>query len=138
MKRSVPTWVLVGLLCAGLTACGQNRNDSTPNTTPNNSPGIGSDLNQDTNTAPGTQTTPKRTSRAHRSAYDYLSDGRYAASADGRVLPRQEKSRQSLDQSVKNLIRDAEQATKRAADDVGKSVKRAGESAGNAVRDMMQ
>lgn len=152
MKRSLLALMLAGMLCVGLTSCGQNRTESVPDsnnsssnsapdTNTNNSPGMddtGSDLNTDTDTAPGTQTTPKRTSRTHRSAYDYLTDGRYVASADGKVWSRQDQRGRDLTQGARDLIRDAEQATKRAADDVGQSIKRAGESAGNVVRDMMQ
>ena len=157
MKRSLLALALAGVLSVGLTSCGwndRNANQGTNGTTGvtdgngmdndtaindnNGVNGTGSDLNTDTDTAPGTQTTPKRTSRTHRSAYDYLNDGRYTASADGRVLTRQGTVGQDLTQGARDLVRDAENVTKRAIDDVGSTVKRAGEKAGTTVRDVMR
>ena len=96
--------------------------------------GTNNNTNTDTNARRTGKKAPensrnKRTSSTHRSAYDYLNDGRYVAGQNGKVYGKDDNSSpvEDLTQGARDLIRSAADAAR----DVG-------DKAGNTVRDGMK
>ena len=67
----------------------------------------------------------KRTSSIHRSAYDYLNDGRYVAGQNGKVYGKDDNKSpvEDLTQGARDMIRGAADAARRAGNDVENTVR---------------
>lgn len=132
MKGRCLMGALAAVMALSLTSCAW-RDDPAQggmNTAPPADPGTGAEQGQET--APQV----KRTSRIHRSAYDYLHDGTYRADQRGRVAPGSGEPGRDLTRGARDLLRDAGDMARRAADDVGSAVKNAGEQAGAVTREI--
>lgn len=90
-----------------------------------------------TQTAPNNTTDTRRTSAIHRSAYDYLKDGRYRADEDGTVRDGQ-GTPNDMTQGARNFMQDTADTTKKAGSRIGNAAKDVGEGIGDAVRDLTQ
>lgn len=88
-----------------------------------------------TRTAPNNTTDTRRTSTIHRSAYDYLKDGRYRADEDGKVQDGQ-GTPGDMTQDARNFMQDTENTTKKAGNRIGNAARDVGEGVGDAVRDL--
>ena len=161
MMQSLFVLALAGVLTLGLTSCGMGRKepqndvansgavtengpyDDGVNDNRNDVPG---DLNDDAvgNADPYTNdnanTRARRstlnTPNIHRSAYDYLNDGRYRASSEGNIIARKDNAVTDLTEGARNLIRDAGDMVKDAGRDAGDAARDIGKAAEKTIRDM--
>ena len=151
MKQTLVVLALAGTLCLGLTSCGMGGKNAAPDTETNNSSLNGSgqvgDLNQDAigngdgMTDNNTETQARRSALRQRTAYDYLSDGKYRAGDDGRVNGRGSELGKDLTQGARDLIRDARELGRdmaRDAGDAARSAGRAAKDAGEAAKDTIR
>ena len=162
MMQSILAFALVGVLALGLTSCGMGKkepqnpvtdgNAATENgpyddgVNDNRNNVVTGDLNQDAvgNTEPyandNSNTRARRstlnTPNIHRSAYDYLNDGRYRASSDGNIIARKDRTMTDLTRGARDLIRDAGDMVKDAGRDAGDAAKDVGRAAEKTIRDM--
>ena len=162
MMQSLIVLALAGVLRLGLASCGMGRkepqNDMVDNNTvTENGPyddGVNDNrndvvtgyLNQDAvgNADPYTNdnanTRARRstlnTPNIHRSAYDYLNDGRYRAGNDGNIIARKDYVENDLTRGARDLIRDAGDMVKNAGRDAGEAARDVGRAAEKTIRDM--
>ena len=166
MMQSLLVLALAGVLTLGLTSCGMGRREPQNNVTDNsavteNGPyddgvndnrndvvtgEVPGDLNDDAvgnadpNTNDNANTRARRstlnTPNIHRSAYDYLNDGRYRASSEGNVIARKDNAVTDLTRGARDLIRDAGDMVKDAGRDAGEAARDVGRAAENTLRDM--
>ena len=157
MMQSLLVLALVGVLGLGLTSCGMgkkepqngapNNNTVTENAPYNdgvdsNRPDMKDDAvgNADAYTNDNANTRAKRTTldtpNIHRSAYDYLNDGRYRASSDGNIIARKDNAVTDLTKGARDLIRDAGDMVKDAGRDAGDAARDIGKAAEKTIRDM--
>ena len=162
MMQSLLALVLVSALALGLTSCGmgkkQPQNDVAGNSSvTQNGPyddGVNDkrndvvtgDLNNDAVGDADPYTNDNANTRArrstlstpniHRSAYDYLNDGRYRAGGDGNIIARKDKTVTDLTRGARDLIRDAGDMVKDAGRDAGNAARDVGKAAEKTVRDM--
>lgn len=96
--------------------------------------------NADANTSDNSNTqarrSSKRTPNIHRSAYDYLNDGRYRASSDGNIIARKDGVTSDLTQGARDLIRGAGDVVGDVGRGVGDAARDVGNAARNTLRDM--
>lgn len=100
--------------------------------------------NADANTSDNSNTQARRSSQRstlntpniHRSAYDYLNDGRYVASSDGNIIARKDSVASDLTQGARDLIRGAGDMVRDAGRDVGDAARDVGRATKNTLRDM--
>ena len=104
---------------------GAAANNGTMNGTNNNT-----NINTDTNARRTGKKAPensrnKRTSSTHRSAYDYLNDGRYVAGQNGKVYGKDDNRSpvEDLTQGARDLIRSAADAARDVGDKAGDTVR---------------
>ena len=162
MMQSLLVLALVGVLGLGLTSCGMgkkepqnpvtgnsavtengpyddgvndNRNDMAPGDL--NDDAVG---NADAYTNDNANTRARRstlnTPNIHRSAYDYLNDGRYRASSDGNIVARKDNAVTDLTKGARDLIRDAGDMVKDAGRDAGDAARDVGRAAEKTLRDL--
>ena len=162
MMQSLFVLALAGVLTLGLTSCGMGRKEPqndvansgavTENgpyddgVNDNRNDVVTGDLNQDAvgNADPYTNdnanTRARRstlnTPNIHRSAYDYLNDGRYRASDDGNIIARKDQTVGDLTKGARDLIRDAGDMVKDAGRDAGDAARDVGRAAEKTIRDM--
>ena len=166
MMQSLLVLALVGVLSVGLTACGTRNdkpdngvdkneivtengpyddgvNDNRTDTGMNSAAGdLNNDAvgNADAYTNDNANTRVRRstlnTPNIHRSAYDYLNDGRYRASSDGNIIARKDTVTDDLTRGARDLIRDAGDAVKDAGREAGNAARDVGRAAEKTLRDM--
>lgn len=118
-----------------------NRNDMSMNGTGEvgdiNNDAVG---NSDANTNDNSNTKARRSSlntpNIHRSAYDYLNDGRYRASSDGNIIARKDTATTDLTQGARDLIRGAGDLVRDAGRDVGDAARDVSRATKDTLRDM--
>ena len=162
MMQSLLVLALAGVLTLGLTSCGmgkkQPQNDMTGNSSvtqngpyddgvnDNRNDVVTGDLNNDAvgnadaYTNDNANTKARRsaldTPNIHKSAYDYLNDGRYRASSEGNIIARKDKTVTDLTKGARDLIRDAGDMVKDAGRDAGDAARDVGRAAEKTLRDM--
>ena len=162
--QSLLILALAGVLTLGLTSCGmgkkQPQNDVTGNNSviqngpyddgvnDNRNDVVTGDLNHDAVGNADAYTNDNANTRAgrsnldtpniHRSAYDYLNDGRYRASSDGNIIARKDKTVDDLTKGARDLIRDAGDMMKDAGKNAGDAARDVGRAAEKTLRDMTQ
>ena len=138
MMQSLFVLALAGVLTLGLTSCGmgkkQPQNDVTGNSsvTQNGPYDDGVNDNANTRARRSTLSTPN----IHRSAYDYLNDGRYRTSGEGNIIARKDQTVDDLTRGARDLIRDAGDMVKDAGRDAGTAARDVGKAAEKTIRDM--
>ena len=153
--QSLLILALAGVLTLGLTSCGMGKKQPQNDVTGNNSviqngpydDGVNDNRNDavgnaDAYTNDNANTRAGRsnldTPNIHRSAYDYLNDGRYRASSDGNIIARKDKTVDDLTKGARDLIRDAGDMMKDAGKNAGDAARDVGRAAEKTLRDMTQ
>ena len=161
MMQSLIVLALAGVLTLGLASCGMGRKEPQNNMVENNAVtenGLYDDgVNDNRNDVPGdlnddavgnadaytndnANTRARRstlnTPNIHRSAYDYLNDGRYRAGNDGNIIARKDEATTDLTKGARDLIRDAGDMVKNAGRDAGEAARDVGRAAEKTLRDM--
>ena len=157
MMQSLLVLALVGALGLGLTSCGMGKKEPQNSVTGNsavteNGPyddGVNDNRNNMNNDAVGNadpytndnaNTRARRTTldtpNIHRSAYDYLNDGRYRASSEGNIIARKDGAVTDLTKGARDLIRDAGDMVKDAGRDAGDAARDVGRAAEKTLRDL--
>ena len=160
--QSLIVLALAGVLTLGLASCGMGRkepqNDMVENNAvtengpyddgvnDNRNDVVTGDLNDDAVGNADAYTNDNANTRArrstlntpniHRSAYDYLNDGRYRASDDGNIIARKDSVENDLTKGARDLIRDAGDMVKDAGRDAGEAARDVGRAAEKTLRDM--
>lgn len=105
---------------------GNINNDGVGNAAPNTNDNSNTQAKRSTNWTPN----------IHRSAYDYLNDGRYRASSDGNIIARKDTVGNDLTQGARDLIRGTGDMVGDVGRGVGNAARDVGRAAGNTLRDM--
>lgn len=161
MMQSLIVLALAGVLTLGLASCGMGRKEPQNNMVENNAVtengpyddgvndnrnDVPGDLNDDAVGNADAYTNDNANTRArrstlntpniHRSAYDYLNDGRYRAGNDGNIIARKDNVENDLTRGARDLIRDAGDMVKNAGRDAGEAARDVGRAAEKTLRDM--